>query len=222
MSITSLFGKRDHNYKFVFGDGKSMTPSEFGKVALRWSLAFGEQFMKDYFEPGKPGQQLSGGALIDANPSPAHVYVTIMYLAATYVYVDAVLHAPESVSAQVRAAVNDGLTRMQFPQGDFPDQRMITHLHSVIESMFIAIIRDMKNEEARDPEAFNPQPLEATEHLCALLKNAYAWDRTDVPFLGHTPDQIHLALQLQRAMDDVPIGLMVTLKDSTQIKLQEA
>jgi hypothetical protein len=222
MSISSLFGSSQPTYKFTFGDGKSMPPNEFGKLALKWSLGFGEQFMRDYFEKGKPGWFLSGGSLIEDNPVPAHLYVSILFLASIYAYVDAVLQAPESVSSEVRAAANDGFARMQLPEGHGPDQKVIGHLRGVAEEMYAAVIRDMKNEEASDPRIFRPQPLEATEQLHGLLKNAYAWDSPNVPFLGHSPEQLHLAIELQRALDGAPISLMVTFRDGTKVCLVKA
>ena len=190
-------------------------------MALKWSLAFGEQLMRDYFEKGKPGWMLSGGSLIDADPTAAHLYVSTLYLAAILVYVETVLHANESVCAEVRNAIHDGLTQMQFPNGDRPDDRLLRHLQGVEQSMFQAIVRDIDSQSAADPQAFRPKPLQATECLYGLLKAAY-FGNSDAVFLGHSPDQVHLAMQLQSALDEAPISILLTLKNSTHVRLVEA
>jgi len=223
MSISTLFGKRERTFNFVLGDGLRLTPNEFGKLALKWSLEYGEQFIADYFEKGKPGWFLLGGSLIEEKPAAAHLYMSLLYVSTTYVFVDAVLKAPSNVSAQVRSAVYDGFTRLKVPPDEAsPNQRMLDHLRGVSESMFAAIVNDMTNEAARNPEGFRPQPLEATEHLHTLLRNAYAWSDNQAPFLGHAPDQIHLAVKLQKAIDSAPLGLLVALNDQTKITLIEA
>jgi hypothetical protein len=199
----------------VFGDGAKLDPNEFGRLSLRWSLQYGEGLIEELFATGKPGWMLLGGASIYENPVYAHSYMTMLFLSTFIAYTEGVLHAEESVIIEVREGIHEAMIRIQLPP-QRGETDLLEHLKKVLEQFFRAIVQDLQNQDSPDTGL---KPHKATEYFYSLVKAVYGFENSDFTFLSHSPDELPYALEVQRAIDQVPLALIATLHDKVQVRL---
>lgn len=215
--------RKSNEMRFIFSDGKQLTPEEYGYVIGQLSIGGAKTALDDCFQSNKYGQPFPGHELVEPNPFIAHMLFFALEVGVYLTYAQDILRADEKTMARVYKGVNDFLQCIKTPKGLNLDELSMDELFhqenflKLIKSFVKVIVADIDYNQNMDAGKLKPIPsMESTKLLLALINKFYSKEALFINI-----GQVEYLMKIN-ILDSIPIDLLSTLKEHHRVSLAPA
>lgn len=212
--------KKSNEMRFIFSDGKQLTPAEYGYVSCQWSVGEAKTALDDCFQSNKNGQPFPGYELVEPNPFIAHMLFFALEVGVYLTYAQDILRADAKTMEGVYKGVNDFLQCIKTPNGLTLNRLSKDELFNqenflaLIKSFVKAIVLDIDCNQNMDAQTLKPIPaMESTKLLLALINKFYSKE----PLFINVGQAEYLIKT--NILDSIPINLLSVLKEQYRVSL---
>jgi hypothetical protein len=169
MSIfSSLFGASPSG-KFAFADGRTLSPEQFGFVAVKNSYQSASEDVRDLFSDSQPAADLAVARAIRLSGLSAAMYMGPLYTACYIAHAASLPNTNSSVIDRVMVGVRDSWADFKFADGRPLPTGDVDHLAKATRYFTATWAKDLETIRARDAAAFHPALLPSIAAMVEML-----------------------------------------------------
>ncbi len=154
---------------FVFADGTTTTPREFGNLALRVSTPVAANDLDSLFVSGKFGASLKMSKAIANDRLSPHLYLTIAKAAVYVWHAQFQLGVKAAIVEEIYEGIRDGLNDVSLPNGKPLESKFKNMLLLVARHFAQALEKDSEDISETPPNTFRTKGRPSTELLIDIL-----------------------------------------------------
>jgi hypothetical protein len=162
--------------RFVFANGTSHSPEEYGYLALQVGFQSAMTLVTEWFAKGSSGESLGLAKAVQEVRFPADVYTTMLEVGAYLWHAASSPEVDGAVIARVVKGVADGLAEVRMPSGQPLDAQTKESLLQHAKRFAAAIEQDVNKSTAAGEGTYRAAPLPSTALLLDMLRRSHSKD----------------------------------------------
>jgi hypothetical protein len=203
--------------KFMFSDGKSFTPEEFGYLAVRLGSQGSADDIGALFGSGQPGDALGLGKEVNKDRSGAEMIATMLSTAVYLWYAVYQLKVNEAVIGKIIKGIRDSLGDFRTDSGKGLPSEFVEFLIQILGKFTPEIQQDVIEGSGRDSGALRSIVMPSSRLFLTTLIGAYSHDQK---IQNTWEDELNGAqgTMVGSLTADSSLAVMVTLSKQFQVK----